>query len=114
VVDYLWGEPATIAIMALLEARADRSRAMDWIQIGAMAGPTIELPSVALRSANLRLQGNGQGAVSTAAYVAELPSLVDEIDHGRIKVNAREVALADVEAAWTAPEVPGVRTVLVP
>ena len=39
VVDYLWGEPATIAIMALLEARADRSRAMDWVQIGAMAGP---------------------------------------------------------------------------
>ena len=52
--------------MALLTARSDRSRALDWIQIGAIAGPTIELPSVALRSANLRLQGNGQGAVSTA------------------------------------------------
>ena len=51
-----------------------------------MAGPTIELPSVALRSANLRLQGNGQGAVSTAAYLAELPSLVDEIDAGTIAV----------------------------
>ena len=114
VVDYLWGEPATIAIMALLEARADRSRAMDWVQIGAMAGPTIQLPSVALRSANFRLQGNGQGAVSTAAYVAELPSLVDEIDAGGIKVNAREVPLADVEATWTAPEIPGVRTVLIP
>ena len=88
VVDYLWGEPATIAIMALLEARADRSRAMDWVQIGAMAGPAIQLPSVALRSANFRLQGNGQGAVSTAAYVAELPSLVDEIDAGGIKVTA--------------------------
>ena len=114
VIDYLWGEPASIAIMALLEARADRSRAMDWVQIGAMAGPTIELPSVALRSANLRLQGNGQGAVSTAAYVAELPSLVDEIDAGGIEVNAREVPLADVEATWSAPETPGVRTVLIP
>ena len=39
VIDYLWGEPASIAIMALLEARADRSRAMDWVQIGAMAAP---------------------------------------------------------------------------
>jgi hypothetical protein len=37
--------------MALLTARADRSRALDWIQIGAIAGPTIQLPSVALRSA---------------------------------------------------------------
>jgi NADPH:quinone reductase-like Zn-dependent oxidoreductase len=114
VIDYLWGEPASAAIMALLQARADRSRALNWIQIGAMAGPTIELPSVALRSANFRLQGNGQGAVSTAAYLAELPSLIDEIDNGGIAVTARAVALADVEAAWTAPEVPGVRTVLVP
>jgi NADPH:quinone reductase-like Zn-dependent oxidoreductase len=61
VIDYLWGKPTERAIMALLTARSDRSRALDWIQIGAIAGPTIELPSVALRSANLRLQGNGQG-----------------------------------------------------
>jgi NADPH:quinone reductase-like Zn-dependent oxidoreductase len=114
VIDYLWGEPAANAIMALLKARADRSRAMDWIQIGAIAGPTIELPSVALRSANLRLQGNGQGAVSAQAYLAELPSLIDEIGAGTIEVNVRPVELADVEATWTAPEVPGLRTVLIP
>jgi NADPH:quinone reductase-like Zn-dependent oxidoreductase len=114
VIDYLWGEPAANAIMALLKARADRSRAMDWIQIGAIASPTIELPSVALRSANLRLQGNGQGAVSAQAYLAELPSLIDEIGAGTIEVNVRPVELADVEATWTAPEVPGLRTVLIP
>ena len=113
VIDYLWGEPAGAAIMALLQARSDRSREMNWIQIGSMAGPTIELPSVALRSANFRLQGNGQGAVSTRAYLAELPSLIDEIDDGGIAVTARPVAFADVETAWNAPEVPGVRTVLV-
>jgi NADPH:quinone reductase-like Zn-dependent oxidoreductase len=114
VIDYLWGEPAANAIMALLKARADRSRAMDWIQIGAIASPTIELPSVALRSANLRLQGNGQGAVSAQAYLAELPSLIDEIGAGTIEVNVRPVELADVEATWTASEVPGLRTVLIP
>jgi hypothetical protein len=100
--------------MALLQARADRGRALNWIQIGAMAGPTIELPSVALRSANFRLQGNGQGAVSTRTYLEELPSLVDEIESGGLAVTAKPVPLADVETAWTAPEVPGVRTVLVP
>jgi NADPH:quinone reductase-like Zn-dependent oxidoreductase len=114
VIDYLWGEPASIAMMALLKARADRSRALDWIQIGAMAGPTIELPSVALRSANLRIQGNGQGAVSPRGYLAELPSLVDEIDAGTIKVEVRTVPLSDVESAWNAPETPGVRTALIP
>ncbi|GAA4352370.1 zinc-binding alcohol dehydrogenase family protein [Angustibacter luteus] len=114
VLDYLWAAPAASAMMALLRARADRSRALDWIQIGSVAGPTLELPSVALRSANLRIQGNGQGAVSTRAYVAELPSLVEEISSGRLAVNARAVPLADVEAAWTASDVPGVRTVLQP
>jgi len=114
VIDYLWGEPAQRAIAALLTARADRSRAIDWIQIGAVAGPTIELPSVALRSANLRLQGSGQGAVSAQAYLAELPSLVEQIDAGAIVVNASTVPLADVARVWTQPEQPGVRTVFVP
>ncbi|MFJ9250911.1 hypothetical protein [Streptomyces sp. NPDC101776] len=79
-----------------------------------MAGPTIELPSAALRSANFRLQGNGQGAVSTRAYLEQLPSLVAEIENGGIAVTAAPVPLADVESAWNAPEVPGARTVLVP
>jgi NADPH:quinone reductase-like Zn-dependent oxidoreductase len=114
VLDYVWGKPGQRAIMALLTARSDRSRAMNWIQIGAMAGPTIELPSVALRSANLRLQGNGQGAVSTAAYLAELPSLVDEINAGTIAVKPNTQPLTDVEAIWTRPDPPGERTVLVP
>jgi NADPH:quinone reductase-like Zn-dependent oxidoreductase len=114
VIDYLWGAPAAHAMVALLRARADRSRALDWIQIGAMAGPTMELPSVALRSANLRIQGNGQGAVSPAAYLAELPSLVEEIQSGTLRIDARPVPLSDVEAVWAAPETPGVRLVLVP
>jgi NADPH:quinone reductase-like Zn-dependent oxidoreductase len=114
VIDYLWGGPAQQAIVALLMARSDRSRAMDWIQIGAVAGPTIELPSVALRSANLRLQGNGQGAVSTRTYLAELPSLVEEIDAGTIAVETTTKPLADVEKVWAQTDKPGVRTVLVP
>ena len=114
VLDYVWGKPAQRAIIALLTGRSDRSRALNWIQIGAMAGPTIELPSAALRSANLRIQGNGQGAVSAAAYLAELPSLVNEIDVGTIAVKPNAMPLADVEAIWARPDPPGQRTVLVP
>jgi hypothetical protein len=99
---------------ALLAARSDRSRAINWIQIGAIAGPTIELPSVALRSANLRLQGTGQGAVSPSVYLAELPSLVDQINAGAIAVTPNTVPLANVEAIWTQADPPGQRTVLVP
>jgi NADPH:quinone reductase-like Zn-dependent oxidoreductase len=114
VIDYLWSKPAEQAMIALVTGRSDRSRALNWIQIGAMAGATLELPSVALRSANLRIQGNGQGAVSTPAYLAELPSLIDEIDAGALKMGVRAVPLAEVESAWTGPDESGVRTVLVP
>jgi NADPH:quinone reductase-like Zn-dependent oxidoreductase len=113
VLDYLWGKPAQETIPALLTKRSDRSRALDWIQIGSMAGPTIELPSVALRSANFRLQGNGQGAVSLRGYVAELPSLVEEIAAGHLKVSTVTVPLRDVEHAWTKPLTAGQRAVIV-
>jgi hypothetical protein len=52
---------------------------MNWIQIGSVAGPAMELPSAALRSANFRLQGSGQGSVSSQAYLAEL-RLADQPD----------------------------------
>jgi hypothetical protein len=114
VIDYVWGKPAERAMMALVTVRSDRSRALNWIQIGAMAGPRIELPSVALRSANFRIHGSGQGAVSTKVYLAELPSLVAEIDAGTISVIARALPLADVENIWLGADVPGERRVLVP
>ncbi len=114
VLDYLWGEPAEKAIMALLRARSDRSRELNWIQIGAMAGPTLELPSVALRSANLRIQGVGQGAISARSYLAELPSLIEEIDSGALDVTVRPVPLREIEGVWTEAGMPGERIVVVP
>jgi NADPH:quinone reductase-like Zn-dependent oxidoreductase len=114
VLDYLWGKPAQQAMVALLTARSDRGRALDWIQIGAVAGPTIELAAVALRSANLRLQGSGQGAVPAETYRTELPALAREITAGTIAVKAAAMPLAEVEEAWSRTEVPGERTVLVP
>jgi NADPH:quinone reductase-like Zn-dependent oxidoreductase len=114
VIDYLWGEPAQRAIVALITGRSDPSRAMDWVQIGSMAGPTIELPSAALRSTNFRLQGVGQGSVSPRVYLAELAPLVDEIDAGTIAVKAISRPLSDVEEIWAEAPVAGERTVLVP
>ncbi|MCW2759432.1 MAG: 2-haloacrylate reductase [Nocardioidaceae bacterium] len=114
VIDYLWGAPAERAMVALLTARPDRSKALDWIQIGSIAGPDITLPSALLRAANLRILGNGQGAVSTRGYLAELPGLVDEIDRGTFRITARAVPLSDVEAIWLQPDTPGERIVLTP
>jgi NADPH:quinone reductase-like Zn-dependent oxidoreductase len=114
VIDYLWGEPAKLTMQALLPARSDKSAPLDWVQIGALTGPTLELPSALLRGAALRIQGSGQGSVSPRMYLGELPALVAAITAGQIAVDARTAPLSEVESIWDQPEVPGTRTVLIP
>lgn len=114
VLDYLWGMPAADTMMALLTAREDRGRRINWIQIGSVAGATMELPSVALRSANMHVMGSGQGSVSVQAIVAELPHLVKAIISGQIPVEVLRVPLSQVEQAWDTAVPSGYRVVLVP
>jgi NADPH:quinone reductase-like Zn-dependent oxidoreductase len=114
VLDYLWGEPAAEAMTAILTERRARAQPIDWVQIGSVAGPTMNLPSVALRSTNIRVMGSGQGSLPLAQMVAELPHIADAVATGRIVVDALRVPLADVERAWTAPVPAGQRVVLVP
>ena len=111
VLDYLWGPPAEASIMPLLRGRDDRSRLLSWIQIGAVAGPAVALPSEALRQANVHFLGSGQGSVSAAGILETLPSLVDQVRS--FSINVVSEPLADVEAAW-APREGGERVVLVP
>ncbi len=100
VIDYLWGEPAAAAMIAVVTSRADRSKPLTWIQIGSVAGLTAPIPSSALRAARLQIVGSGQGSVSTQEILAEIPALAEEITVGRLEVGARAMPLADVERAW--------------
>jgi NADPH:quinone reductase-like Zn-dependent oxidoreductase len=114
VLDYLWGQPAAQAMLALAKGRRDRSKPLDWVQIGAITAPTMELPSEVLRSTNLRLLGSGQGSVAPRAIVAELPNLVSEILAGRISAEVVRRPLAQVEQAWNTAAPAGHRIVLRP
>ncbi|MEV4145900.1 zinc-binding alcohol dehydrogenase family protein [Amycolatopsis sp. NPDC049691] len=98
VLDYVWGPPTTGALRTIVTERADRARPLTWVEIGSVAGPSIELPSAALRAARLQLVGSGQGSVPTKDIVAELRALVPEIESFRI--DARPVPLQDVGPAW--------------
>jgi NADPH:quinone reductase-like Zn-dependent oxidoreductase len=111
VIDYLWGSVSERAIPALVEAREQRSKPLSWIEIGSMAGATIALPSAALRAANLHLLGSGQGSLSTAAIVAELGELAEQISAGTFAVAPLARPLSDVESVWGAPTAPGQRVV---
>jgi Zn-dependent alcohol dehydrogenase len=100
VIDYLWGQPATAAMVAVITDRADRSKPLTWIQIGSVAGPTAQIPSAALRAARLQIVGSGQGSVSTGEILAELPALAQEITKGTFEIDARPTPLTQVEQAW--------------
>ena len=114
VIDYLWGEPAAAALAAIVPARADDDRQLTWIQIGSVAGPTSPIPSAALRATRLQIVGSGQGSVSPADIVAELPALAATISDGTLRVGARAVPLADVGDAWTHRATDGTRVVITP
>jgi NADPH:quinone reductase-like Zn-dependent oxidoreductase len=114
VIDYLWGEPTTAAMIAVVTGRADRSRPLTWIEIGSVAGPTAAIPSAALRAARLQIVGSGQGSVSTREILAELPGLAEEITRGTFDVDTRPMPLADVEQAWADSARTGQRIVLTP
>jgi len=103
VLDYLWGDPAQAAIMPLLKGRDDRSRLLSWIQIGAVAGAEISLPSAALRQANIHFLGSGQGSVTAAGIIDVLPALAEELDRGTFSIDAVDKPLADIERVWLEP-----------
>jgi NADPH:quinone reductase-like Zn-dependent oxidoreductase len=111
VIDYLWGSVTEQAIPAIVKGRAKRDKPLWWVEIGSMAGTTIALPSAALRAANLQLLGSGQGSVTTAGIVAELPELAAQITAGTFAVDPVPTPLSEVETAWSAPTAPGQRIV---
>jgi NADPH:quinone reductase-like Zn-dependent oxidoreductase len=114
VLDYLWGEPAAHVMATLVTERADRSRPLDWVQIGAVTGATAPIPSAALRASGLRVVGSGQGSVRTSELLAELPALASELASGALPVAPRAVTLGDLEEVWTRPAGPEERLVVVP
>jgi NADPH:quinone reductase-like Zn-dependent oxidoreductase len=114
VIDYVWGEPAASAMVALVTGRADRARPLTWIEVGSVAGATAAIPSAVLRAARLQIVGSGQGSVSASEYLAELPALATAITSGTLRIRARPVPLADVERAWTESAESEQRIVLVP
>jgi NADPH:quinone reductase-like Zn-dependent oxidoreductase len=114
VIDYVWGSVTELAIPALVKSRTECSKPLWWVQIGSMAGTTIALPSAALRAANLQILGSGQGSLTTAAIVAELPELAAQITAGAFRIDPAPTPLSDVESAWNQPIAPGRRIVFTP
>jgi NADPH:quinone reductase-like Zn-dependent oxidoreductase len=114
VIDYIWGQPAARAMADIVTNRADRSKPLEWIQIGSIAGPEAAIPAAALRSARLQIVGSGIGSVPGRDFVRELPRLAEAVAAGAFDVRAKAVPLAKVEQVWTSTVETTDRIVLVP
>lgn len=110
VIDYVWGPPTELAMHAILQARTDHARLLDWVHTGGMGGLDITLPSHALRSNALRVQGSGFG--STALEACALDELAAAITAGAMTVRPQVFPLAEVERAWAHQDAYGERTVV--
>ena len=114
VLDYIWGQPALDSIVAIVKERSDRSRRLTWVQIGAQAGATIELPSALLRQANLCVMGSGQGSIGIAGMLEELPLLAAALSDGTMDVKVERIPLSGVGDAWEEPMPSDKRIVFTP
>jgi len=119
VLDYLWSEPAEQVLTALAGSHsAVHYHATRFVQIGAMAGPTINLPAGILRGNGITLVGVGFGSVPfevlDAARTEGLPRLLAMVAAGELHIQTKQRPLAEVADAWSDPEPSGTRVVLTP
>ncbi|MET0474930.1 MAG: zinc-binding alcohol dehydrogenase family protein [Mycobacterium sp.] len=119
VLDYLWGGPAEQVLEALgSNELAARYHSTKFVQIGSMAGPTMNLSAGILRSAGISISGVGLGSVPPEVLgrirTEALPRLFTMVASGQLHLRVQERKLADVERVWTAAEPSGTRVVLTP
>ena len=99
VLDYLWGQSAEALIVAAAKAGKD-GVPIRFVQIGALSGGTIALPSAALRSSALVLMGSGIGSIPLDGLVGAIRGVLQAVVPGKLKIETKVVPLADVEATW--------------
>jgi NADPH:quinone reductase-like Zn-dependent oxidoreductase len=99
VLDYLWGPSAEILIRAAARAGKD-AVPIRFVQIGAVSGGDIVLPSAALRSSALVLMGSGIGSIPPQGLVGAIGGVLQAVAPGGLKIETKVVPLADVEETW--------------
>lgn len=99
VLDYLWGQSAETLIMAAAKAGKD-AVPIRFVQIGALSGGNIVLPSSALRSSALVLMGSGIGSIPLKGLVGAISGVLQAMVPGKLEIKTKIVPLTEVEDTW--------------
>lgn len=113
ILDFLWGRPTELLLDALTPHEfAFPKHPTRLIQIGEMAGKSLNLPAEALRTSGVEIVGGAAGLTPEA--MGEGTQQVWEWLHaGKLKAEIECVPLKDIEQAW-GRTVHGKRLVIVP
>jgi NADPH:quinone reductase-like Zn-dependent oxidoreductase len=99
VIDYLWGKSAERLLVA--GAKAGKEAApIRFVQVGAVSGPDIALPSAVLRSSAIVLMGSGIGSIPFDRFAHAIGELLRAAAPAGLKIAFKPVPLSDVEQAW--------------
>jgi NADPH:quinone reductase-like Zn-dependent oxidoreductase len=112
VLDYLWGTSAETLVVAAAKGGPGQVP-IRYVQIGAMSGATINLPSAALRSSALQLMGSGMGSVPLPGLLEAVRGTLEAAPSAGFKVATKTLPLASVSEAWAGGDV-GARMVVLP
>ncbi len=96
VIDYVWGRPAELTLGAL-----SKRGPATYIEVGAMAGPTVTLPAALLRSTDVRIIGSGFGSFTSNEFLAARPAMLEAVVELGLTVDVAARPAADVATAWT-------------
>lgn len=111
VLDYVWGRPAELLLESLKGGgKLEGAPRVRFVQIGSVAGPTIQLSAEWLRSSGLEMLGSGLGSTPIAGILESMRAMFEAYDKAGFRIETKAVPLADAEKAWTETE-SGERTV---
>ncbi|TAL94284.1 MAG: zinc-binding alcohol dehydrogenase family protein [Paraburkholderia sp.] len=101
ILDYLYGPSAESLLGAVGGHSGEAEPRIRFVQIGSLAGNTINVPASALRSSGLEMMGSGLGSVSNERLLGAIGGLLKAVVSGGFSIEADAVPLTNVESAWT-------------
>jgi len=106
IIDYLWGKPAELLLNTLAghDLNATIEHVTRYVQVGEMAGSTINLPAAILRSTAIELTGAGGGGISKEVIgkiqTEILPEVFKLAAEGKLSIDTLAIPLKHVAEAW--------------
>jgi NADPH:quinone reductase-like Zn-dependent oxidoreductase len=99
VLDYLWGDSAHAILISAAKATPD-AVPIRFVQIGAISGAEIKLPSAVLRSTAIELMGSGMGSIPMPRLFEAIKGVFAATVPSHFEIATQTVPLSQVAEHW--------------